>query len=386
MTNVERDPAILGMLCTLQTSFHVLPTYEQLGAMVERGLEWVPGIAASHLAIDVAGPVASSDAGAAPAESTATILESAVDEDAHATKTISLPLRTAQSAYGQLELEVSDPERYEPYQPFVKNLLNSIATEIESRERARALEDARRKLAHEQHRLQRELRHKDDYIALLGHELRNPLAALQNAADLLNALNFTDILFDRARSVIARQVEHMTRMVDDLLDITRLKRDKMNLQMEPLDLGDLAREICADHHARIDDHGLELVVHLTDHAMPIEGDHTRLIQVLCNLLDNSIKFTDPPGTITICGYVDQESDRAVVCVSDTGQGIQQELMDTLFSPFWQQRDPRTEPQDGIGLGLALVQGIVNAHDGDVEVHSDGVGRGSSFCMSLPLVS
>jgi signal transduction histidine kinase len=365
----DRDPAILGMICSLQTSFHVVPTYEQIAAMIERGLQSVPGLAASTLRISTKSH---------PGTPSETPPPSRADQR-------SIELRTATASYGAIELDLDDVARYEPYQPFLKNLANSIATEVENRERAIALEKTQRQLKRERKRLAEELAYKDDFLALLGHELRNPLAAIFNAISILDVLGIEDKYLDRAVDVLKRQSAHLKRMVDDLLDVARISRERLHLQCEPLDLREVLEHTAHDHRPRFDKAGLDFVVSLPDTPMPIEGDRTRLTQVLDNLLDNARKFTEAPGRVELSAECRANPSEVIVSVCDTGVGIEEELLDTLFAPFKQLRDPHSEPQDGIGLGLSLVQGLVDAHGGTVEVDSAGPGHGTTFCVRLPLI-
>lgn len=367
---IERDPSVLGLICTLQTSFHVLPSYEQLAAMIERGLERVPGVERSQLSIE--GDRCAIDAPTLTADGSTPY---------------SIELRTVTRSYGRLELALEDPEQFAPYDPFIKNLANSVATEVESRERAVALEQAQAALEDERRRLADELAHKTDFLALLGHELRNPLAAISSAVYLLKSVDTDEPRVVQARDALERQTQNITRLVDDLLDVSRLSRQKLSLQLEPLDLRELVRDVARDQRRRIEEGGLTLKVELADQPLPAHVDRTRMTQILDNLLQNASKFTDAPGTIELRAEPDPAGEWAILSVTDTGEGIEPELLDELFAPFWQGSD--NEPgrrRAGLGLGLALVDGLARAQGGHVEAHSEGKGHGITMRVFVPLLS
>jgi PAS domain S-box-containing protein len=220
-------------------------------------------------------------------------------------------------------------------------------------------------------------REKDNFLAMLGHELRNPLVPLRNLAPILEADHSQERL-TWAMKVLQRQVTSLTRLADDLLDASRLTRGKVQLQAEPLDFGKVLRAFVEDHRDALEHAGLSLDLELPEHPVPILGDAARLGQVIANLLENACKFTPSGGQVTVRLTV--EGDRVVIVVRDTGRGIARELLPRLFDPFVQGK----ESLGGLGLGLALVKGLIELHGGAVIATSEGLGRGSTFTLWLPL--
>jgi two-component system CheB/CheR fusion protein len=230
--------------------------------------------------------------------------------------------------------------------------------------------------------LREEARRKDEFLAALSHELRNPLSPIRNALSLLERLPASE----RARGALAvvdRQVSHLTRIVDDLLDVTRVARGKVRLHRERISLGALARHTVEDHRAGFEERGVLLRCDVAASELWVDADASRLVQVLGNLLGNALKFTNPGGNVEV--LVAQEGGAAVLRVRDTGIGIPAEVRERLFEPFSQGPQSLDRSRGGLGLGLATVKGLVELHGGTVEVASDGAGRGTEFAVRLPLV-
>lgn len=227
-------------------------------------------------------------------------------------------------------------------------------------------------------------RRKDEFLALLGHELRNPLAPVRNAVGVLRVAGPADPQLDWARSVIDRQVGHMARLVDDLLDVSRVARGMVHLRTERVDLSQLARTAAADRRPAFDRAGIALAVTVPDDPVWARGDPTRLAQVVGNLLDNAAKYTPSGGRVELTLAVDEGARRANVRVRDTGVGIDPAFLPRVFEPFEQGDRSLDRSQGGLGLGLALVKGLVGLHGGEAEAHSDGPGRGAEFVVRLPL--
>ena len=223
-------------------------------------------------------------------------------------------------------------------------------------------------------------RRKSEFLALLSHELRNPLTPIRNSLYILERATPGGEQARRAHSVIARQVGHLTRLVDDLLDLTRISHGKVRLQRTPLDLVDLVRQTVEDHRAVLGER--ELVVELPPAAVWIDADPTRLIQVLGNLLGNAAKFTPRDGKVTVS--LARTRGRVVLEVADTGIGIDPGTLPRLFEPFAQAAQSLDRSRGGLGLGLALVKGLVELHGGAVSVVSDGPGQGARFTITLPV--
>ncbi|MFU8816240.1 MAG: PAS domain-containing protein [Pseudomonadales bacterium] len=226
-------------------------------------------------------------------------------------------------------------------------------------------------------------RAKDEFLAVLGHELRNPLAPLRTGLELLGQARIRPELLDSLRPMMERQLTHLTRLVDDLLDIARISRGKIQLQRAPLDLH-LAIEAALEQvSASIDARGHQLKVNLAPAPLPVHGDFERLTQIITNLLSNAAKYSPPGGAISVSSEVD--GDHAVVRVRDTGYGIPADRMEDLFSLFTQIPDHREQTGGGgLGIGLALSQQLMELHGGAIEAHSDGPGHGSEFTVRLPI--
>lgn len=227
-------------------------------------------------------------------------------------------------------------------------------------------------------------RAKDEFLAMLGHELRNPLGPLRNSVHLLGRMLPRDPEAESIREMIERQVTHMTRLVDELLDASRVGRGTILLQLGVLDLGKLLRDVVSDYRPQFETAGLKLTMNVPEQPVHIEGDRTRLSQCVGNLLHNALKFTPQGGTVSLALYPD--ATQADVEVTDTGPGIPPELLSKLFEPFSQGPQSLARMQGGLGLGLALVKGLVELHGGEAWARSRGIGLGSTFIMRLPLTT
>lgn len=224
-------------------------------------------------------------------------------------------------------------------------------------------------------------RRKDEFLAVLAHELRNPLAPIRNAIYILRRLGPPEPPLVRARDMIDRQVTHMTHMIDDLLDVTRISRGKVRLQREHVDLCALLGQTVEDHRSLAEGAGLHLELKLPSTPVWVYGDPTRLAQAVGNLLTNASKFTDAGGSIHVTMAIDAGS--AWIRVRDTGVGIRPELLSRMFEPFTQDDETLARSRGGLGLGLALVRGLVELHGGHVFAASDGPGLGAELTLQLP---
>ncbi len=225
-------------------------------------------------------------------------------------------------------------------------------------------------------------RAKDEFLAMLGHELRNPLGPIRNGVHLLRELLPPDERAERVRGMIERQVVHITRMVDDLLETSRITRGKIVLKKRTLDLGLVVREACEDFRARFEQAGITLSCSAPQTPVWIDGDETRLGQCLGNLLHNALKFTPANGEVSVS--LSAAGENASVEVRDSGYGIDPALLPSLFQPFAQGPQSLDRSQGGLGLGLALVKGLVELHGGTVHAGSEGSGKGACFTLLLPL--
>jgi signal transduction histidine kinase len=224
-------------------------------------------------------------------------------------------------------------------------------------------------------------REKDQFLALLAHELRNPLAAIHNALYLMRP-GANPQAMERSRALVERQVKLLTRLADDLVDLSGIGGEKLLLQEERLDLTRLVRNACEDQRSTLEGADLTLSLQLPVEPVWIEGDPTRLMQVIGNLIQNATKFTDPGGQVLVT--LDVNDGRARLTVRDTGIGIEPEMLPRVFDRFAQVEESRERSQRGLGLGLALVKGLVELHGGEVRVDSEGQGQGAEFTILLPL--
>ncbi|NEV64950.1 chemotaxis protein CheB [Thiorhodococcus minor] len=227
-------------------------------------------------------------------------------------------------------------------------------------------------------------RRKDEFLAMLGHELRNPLASIQNAAEMVNLHHDGKPHLAKAHDILQRQITHTTRLIDGLLDVSRINRGKISLRKASVELRGLLHGVVQDHLGLCDGAGLELSAALPDQPLYVDGDSVRLVQVFSNLIDNAVKFTEPPGRIEV--ELRRERQEAVVAVRDTGLGIRHEMIASIFEPFRQDVRHPDRPSSGLGLGLSLAKGIVELHQGSIEVHSAGLGAGSELVVRLPRIA
>jgi two-component system CheB/CheR fusion protein len=234
--------------------------------------------------------------------------------------------------------------------------------------------------------LQETAHHKDEYLTMLAHELRNPLAPLRNAAQVLGILNLANPKIRELQEIIDRQVGHMANMLDGLLDVTRIARGKIQIQQIQLELGQLVQRIVEDFRATVEVKGLRLQAQCPSEPVWITGDETRLTQVFSNLLQNALKFTESDGEITVLVTPETSVNKALVRVQDSGIGMTPQLIQQVFEPFRQGERSFDRSPSGLGLGLALVKGFVELHGGTVQAFSSGIGQGSEFTIELPLLA
>jgi signal transduction histidine kinase/integral membrane sensor domain MASE1/CheY-like chemotaxis protein len=224
-------------------------------------------------------------------------------------------------------------------------------------------------------------RRKDEFLAMLGHELRNPLAPLRNAFDLIRARKASPAVLERAAEIMGRQIANLTRLVDDLLDVSRITRGKIQLERERLDLVALVSRAVEGAKSAITSHRHELTLSMPAEPIWIEGDPMRLEQVVSNLLQNACKYTKPGGCIWL--ELERVNDEVVLRVRDTGIGIDPEILPHVFDLFRQADRSLDRSGGGLGIGLTLVRRLVELHGGMVSARSEGAGRGSEFVVRLP---
>jgi signal transduction histidine kinase len=233
------------------------------------------------------------------------------------------------------------------------------------------------------HALQEANRHKDEFLAILAHELRNPLAPIRNAIDIMKRLPMQDASLVWSRDVIGRQAAHLTRLVDDLLDISRITHGTIKLNRDVITVKTIVDRALEAVQPAMQERRHELQVHLAEPGIIVNGDLIRLVQVLGNLLVNAAKYTPPEGRIGL----DVRRNGSVVefRVSDSGIGISADSLPRLFNLFSRVSQPAGHAESGLGIGLALVRRLVELHDGKVSVRSDGENRGSEFLVTLPVL-
>jgi two-component system, sensor histidine kinase len=223
---------------------------------------------------------------------------------------------------------------------------------------------------------------KDRFLATLAHELRNPLAAIRTAVELLGLSQGNPSVRSEAERAITNQVGHMVHLLDDLLDLSRITHDRIVLHNRPVDLVSVVTEVVESARPAIKQHAHHVSLSLPELPLCVEGDPTRLQQIVGNLLTNAIKYTEPPGDIAVT--LQRHGDQAFLQISDSGVGIAPEMLPRIFEPFLQVKDSLAHSQGGLGIGLTLVRKLVELHQGSVTVASDGVGRGSVFTVRLPV--
>jgi len=225
-------------------------------------------------------------------------------------------------------------------------------------------------------------RKKDDFLAMLAHELRNPLAPIRNALHVLRLTAGRNTPAEHVGDMLERQVSHMVRLVDDLLEVSRITRGKIALRREIMDVRAVVQNAIDISRPLIDAAGLEFTVKLPDERLTLDADPARVAQIIANLLNNSAKYTDRGGSISLT--VDRHDGQAVITVRDSGMGISIEMLPHVFDLFTQADQESERVQGGLGIGLTLVKKLVELHGGTVTAWSEGKGKGSEFVVRLPL--
>lgn len=262
-------------------------------------------------------------------------------------------------------------------------LASTVVSALRAREKQYQIRDYLEQRERAGEALLENSRRKDEFLATLAHELRNPLAPILNATQLLGAGRINETTVRWARDVLERQARQLVRLVDDLLDISRITRGKVELRKERVDLASIVRSSIETSRPLMEAAQHELEVSLPEAPIELEADAARLAQVLGNLLNNAAKYTPARGRISLS--VERASHEAVIRVRDTGIGIPQEMLSRVFEMFLQVEDAIERTQGGLGIGLTLVRRFVEMHGGTVTVVSGGKNRGSEFTVRLPLL-
>lgn len=281
-----------------------------------------------------------------------------------------LPLETKSGQTVEVEFvsNVYQVDKRQVIQCNVRDITERARLERQMREQAEALADLNR--------------HKDEFLAMLSHELRNPLAPILNAAHLLRNQRDDNPMRQQARDIIERQAGQMARIIDDLMEVSRVTTGRIKLHQEHLDIRGIVEHAVESTRPLIDQRKHELSVSLPDEPIWLHADAARLEQVIVNLLNNAAKYMDKSGHIWLS--VEQEGDKAVLRVRDTGVGIAPELLPLIFDLFTQADRSLDRSQGGLGIGLTVVRRLVEMHRGTVEANSAGLGKGSEFIVRLPV--
>ncbi|UMR32996.1 ATP-binding protein [Massilia sp. MB5] len=267
----------------------------------------------------------------------------------------------------------------------VATALDTVQRTWEAVERSRA--EAALRLEHENSlRAEAALREadgrKDEFLAMLAHELRNPLAPISTVSDLLQRFHCDEAMVRRSAEVIGRQVRHMASLIDDLLDVSRVAHGKVAIEKAVLDMRDIVADAVEQLRPMLAERRHRFEQQLPEQAVWVEGDRKRLVQVLANLLNNAAKYTPEQGQVEL--LLATRGENLTLTVNDNGVGMPPELLGRAFELFTQDERTLDRSQGGLGLGLALAKRLVEAHDGSIAAHSDGIGKGSSFIVRLPL--
>ena len=294
------------------------------------------------------------------------------------------PLRKDGKAIGALTLYASRPGVFDAAElRLIESLCADLSYALTALEHERKRTEMEHALRAANVQLIEADQRKNEFLAVLSHELRNPLTPVRNSLYILQREPGGD-QGKHALDVLDRQIGQLVRLVDDLLDITRISRNKIQLRRTPLDFHDLVRRTLDDYRFLFAERSIAVETVFATEPLPIHGDHERLAQVIGNLLQNAAKFTPVGGRVRIDTAAVPARGRAVLRVLDNGAGIEPALLRRLFQPFMQAEATLDRSKGGLGLGLALVKGLVEMHGGEVCAHSDGPGKGTELIVELPL--
>jgi signal transduction histidine kinase/ActR/RegA family two-component response regulator len=266
----------------------------------------------------------------------------------------------------------------------VSTLLSAVRTALRARERQYEIREHLAERQRTELSLRRADQRKDEFLATLGHELRNPLAPLLAALQLLKTAGGQEAVTARVTAVMERQINHLVRLVNDLLEVSRITRGLIEVRREPVDLAFVIHSAIDTSRPAIESAGHVLTVELPPAPIIVNGDQVRLTQVAANLLTNAAKYTNQGGRIDV--VVRRDGDQAILSVRDNGIGLARHQLSTVFDMFTQVDRSSRRAQGGLGIGLTLVRSLVAMHGGSVEARSKGLGHGTEFVVSLPVLT
>jgi len=264
----------------------------------------------------------------------------------------------------------------------VSSLVSAVRSALRARRRQYQLREHLAERERAEEALRKADRRKDEFLAILAHELRNPLAPIRNSLYILQLTGRDDPTARRVGEMMERQVSHMVRLVDDLLEVSRITRGKIELRNEDVELAGIIHNAVETSRPLIDAARHDLAVSLPVERLTLVGDSVRLAQVFSNLLNNAAKYTDPGGRISVTAT--RDGDDVVISLRDTGAGIPRDMLPRVFELFAQVDGSANRKHGGLGIGLTLAKSLVEMHGGSIEARSDGPGKGSEFVVRLPL--
>jgi signal transduction histidine kinase/ActR/RegA family two-component response regulator len=264
----------------------------------------------------------------------------------------------------------------------IASIVSAARAALRSRQRQYQIRDYLEERKRTEEALREADRRKNDFLAMLAHELRNPLAPIRNALEIVRLQSPADSAAARMGPVMERQVNQLVHLVDDLLEVSRIARGKIELRKEPLDLAAVARSAMETSRPLIQAKQQGLSVSIPDESVCVDGDFVRLNQVIANLLNNASKYTHAGGSIRLT--LRQHEGKAQVAVRDNGIGIEPDMLEQIFEPFIQIGRELGGSQQGLGIGLSLAKMLVEMHGGTIHARSEGAGKGSEFVLSIPL--
>lgn len=273
--------------------------------------------------------------------------------------------------------------------PIVPEILRAKVTVFanlfrQTKQLERLNQELEQRVAERTAELEKASQRKDEFLAVLSHELRNPLAAIRTAAELLAAPDLSGEHLSTTTGVIRRQVAQLGRLIDDLVDVSRITRDAISLRREPVLVSSVVAHAAESTRPLFDLRAHELTIRMPDPTLTVDGDPARLAQIIGNVLNNAAKFTAPGGQIGLS--TSQVDGNVAIHIKDNGIGIAPDAITRVFDLFTQVGGPRDRSAEGLGIGLALVRRLVEMHEGHVRVYSEGIGRGTEVIVTLPLIA